>query len=314
MTTDSNKVPALFIVCVLIFKLVSFPSASSQTNAGSPCEHGTYKHEGRDCCRCGIGNKVKAHCVTNLQYGQCEPCEPGTFRDHLSQETCEPCTYCNHQNENLEEAEPCTPPRNAKCRCKPDHYCIGDKEDCRLCHPCAKCDAKGIKVKCTGNSNTVCNEEIKGGNQEKIIVGIVVAVLVLIIAAAAAAAAVFIWKKKYRSGGEVIASGTNGNVELQPLRGKTVPVVDLQPLIPDIATEIGWKDMKELAIRSQVPTPTIENCQLDHPGDSAEQTCKLLSIWVEREGREASNRLIEMLNQSNKKAKAEKVMDLLLKA
>ncbi|XP_060895893.1 tumor necrosis factor receptor superfamily member 26 [Labrus mixtus] len=309
MTADSNKVSALFIVCVLIFTLVSFPSASCQTDAGSPCEHGTYRHEERDCCRCGVGNKLKAHCVANLQYGECEPCEPGTFSSQPSQEKfCEPCKHCHHPNENLEEAEPCTPPRNAKCRCKPDHYCIGDIKNCLLCHPCKKCGAEGIKVKCAGNNNTVCNEEIKGGNQAAIIAGIVVAVLLLIIAAAAA---VFIWRKKSRSGGQVIASGTNGNVELLPLR---VPEVDLQHLIPDIATAIGWKDMKKLAIRSHVPTATIETCELDHPGDSGEQTCKLLTIWVEKEGRQASKRLIEMLNESNKKVKAERVMDLLREA
>lgn len=89
--------------------------------------------------------------------------------------------------------------------------------------------------------------------------------------------------------------------------------VDLQPLLPDIAEVIGWKDMQDVAMRSGMLNATIDACKLDHPGDSQEQTLQLLRIWQESQGREAGLNLIESLGKSGKKSKAGQVRDILLR-
>uniref|UniRef100_A0A8P4K0R2 Tumor necrosis factor receptor superfamily member 6 n=1 Tax=Dicentrarchus labrax TaxID=13489 RepID=A0A8P4K0R2_DICLA len=86
---------------------------------------------------------------------------------------------------------------------------------------------------------------------------------------------------------------------------------DLQPYLPDIAEAMGWKDMKYVAIRSKIPMTAIESCQLDHPHDSKEQTVKLLMIWVEKQGSDAAKNLLEILQRSGKRRKAENVKDIL---
>lgn len=87
--------------------------------------------------------------------------------------------------------------------------------------------------------------------------------------------------------------------------------MDLQRHLPDIADVIGWKDMQEIAMRSSMPSATIDSFRLNHPGDSQEQTLQLLSSWAERQGREAGKKLIEILQNSGKKRKAEKVREIL---
>ena len=41
---------------------------------------------------------------------------------------------CAFLSANLEEAEPCTPARDAVCRCKANYYCNG--QNCQVCQPC----------------------------------------------------------------------------------------------------------------------------------------------------------------------------------
>ncbi|CAJ1067280.1 tumor necrosis factor receptor superfamily member 6 [Xyrichtys novacula] len=206
MAVKTNK--SWFIIFVLFFILMSISFARSQ------CVDGTYKHAGRDCCRCGAGSKVVEHCTENLKHGKCEPCEDGRFNSHPTGETkCEDCTFCTHPNENLEVDEPCTAARDAKCRCQPDHYCVSGTESCLLCHPCKKCGAEGIKWKCAGNNNTVCNE-IKDKSQGGVIAGIIFAVIFVI--AVCAGIAWFLWKKRQPSTGEP----GNGNGEDEPLISK----------------------------------------------------------------------------------------------
>lgn len=89
------------------------------------------------------------------------------------------------------------------------------------------------------------------------------------------------------------------------------PDVDLQHHLPDIANIIIWTEMKDIAAQSGVSKATIDSCKLNHPGDSREQTYELLMHWVEGESRGAGRKLIEMLNKNGKRAKAEKVKEIL---
>lgn len=87
--------------------------------------------------------------------------------------------------------------------------------------------------------------------------------------------------------------------------------MDLSPHLSDIAGVLGWKDMKDVAMRSNITNVTIDSCKQNHPSDSQEQTLELLTIWVEAQGRKASHNLIEILTKNGKKGKAESVTDIL---
>uniref|UniRef100_A0A8D3DK08 Apoptosis-mediating surface antigen FAS n=1 Tax=Scophthalmus maximus TaxID=52904 RepID=A0A8D3DK08_SCOMX len=88
-------------------------------------------------------------------------------------------------------------------------------------------------------------------------------------------------------------------------------IADLHLHLPDIAAILGWKDMKDVAMRSGISTTAIDSCKLDHPNNSEEQTLQLLVKWVEKQGMGASKDLIEILQKSDKHFKAEKVKEIL---
>lgn len=87
--------------------------------------------------------------------------------------------------------------------------------------------------------------------------------------------------------------------------------VDLQRHLADIADIIIWKDIKDIATMTGVSEATIYSCKQNHADDTREQTYELLKCWVESEGKGAGRKLVEMLHKRGKKAKAEKVKELL---
>lgn len=87
--------------------------------------------------------------------------------------------------------------------------------------------------------------------------------------------------------------------------------VELQPHLPDIADLIGWKVMKEIAMRSNISNTKIDSVQQDNPRDAQEQTLELLKFYVECQGRNAAKNLVDMLQENKHKDKAEKVAGLL---
>ncbi|KAA8583710.1 hypothetical protein FQN60_014918 [Etheostoma spectabile] len=111
---------------------------------------------------------------------------------------------------------------------------------------------------------------------------------------------------------ETYSSHPNNHESCEPCTSCSQPnVVDLQAHLPDIVEVIGWKVMKDLAMRSTITDPTIEACQMNHPGNIQEATLELLKIWVEKNGKEASRNLVQILHKSGKKDRAERVMDIL---
>lgn len=72
--------------------------------------------------------------------------------------------------------------------------------------------------------------------------------------------------------------------------------------------------MRDIALRSSIPNATIESCQLNHPGDANEQTLELLQIWNEKQGRRAGNKLKQILQDTDKKKKAQEVTNILLRS
>ncbi|AWP13883.1 putative tumor necrosis factor receptor superfamily member 6 [Scophthalmus maximus] len=320
--SDSSRFTALLFAFVLFSSQVSLAyfSASFQTegevslhpvkglfrNRRQVCTDGTYKHEGRTCCLCAAGRRLESHCSAADDYGKCVLCDSGTYNSHPNAlQRCEPCRSCEHPDANLEEEENCTPARNAKCRCQKDHFCISDTENCRICHACRICGTEGVRVDCTATNNTVCNERSEGlESGEK--AAIIVSILVFAILIAAALYYMYVRRRKMRSR-NLTPAQTNGN----PAEVEFLPVKDLHLHLPDIAAILGWKDMKDVAMRSGISTTAIDSCKLDHPNNSEEQTLQLLVKWVEKQGMGASKDLIEILQKSDKHFKAEKVKEIL---
>lgn len=315
MASELNKFPALFTAfTVLLCLLLSGSSSAADLKNGSQCVDGTYEHTGGlTCCLCGAGLHVESHCIESLTYGGCKTCDQGEFSSHpTSQTSCDLCRSCSQINAGLEVDEPCKPDADTKCRCKKGHYCGSDTEICRTCVPCEECGVVGIKVACTARTNTVCNDKTEGGLNDGAIAGILVTVTAILFLIGLALA--LLWKRRRdekRCREHSLAQQPN-DVERQPLK-ESVPVVDLQPHMTDIAEAIGWTDMRDVAMGSGILDTTIDSCKLDHPGNSQEQTLQLLQIWVERQGKEASKNLVQILEDSGKRGKAESVVQILAK-
>ncbi|XP_030603218.1 tumor necrosis factor receptor superfamily member 6 isoform X2 [Archocentrus centrarchus] len=264
-------------------------------NRRETCVDGTYTIYGRTCCLCPAGQRVEVDCTENPHDGKCAICENGTYSSDPS----------SQKSSNLEEGQSCTPARNRKCRCKKGYFCSTD--ECTICNPCSTCGIGGIKEDCALSTDTVCNSPAGA------IAGIVVLVVILVIGAIVAAGYVVIGRKirdrkRQKEQKEKGESGTDANLLL-----KEIPDVDIGPLLPDIANELGWTDMKNIAIRMGVGNCIIESCEIDNQNNAEERTLQLLTRTVEKEGKEAPRKLIQNLEKMNKKGKAEKIIDILSK-
>lgn len=244
----------------------------------------------------------------------CEFCQDGHFNPQPNYErNCHRCTSCSQRSENLEVDTPCTIARDTRCRCKQHHFCHSFNEGiCILCHPCIQCGPEGIKHQCTGSNNTVCNDktEVSGGGDATTIV---VAVLLTL----AALTAVLVWFVLRRRKQQRSMMGNPASFQPVPapapheVEVEILPNVDLRSYVSDIVDVLGWSDMKEIATRSDFPQTTIENCYEDHKDQARERTYDLLLQWMEFEGREASQKLIQVLKRMNRRGKVEKIQALL---
>ncbi|XP_040905927.1 tumor necrosis factor receptor superfamily member 6 [Toxotes jaculatrix] len=300
MASDSDKFSAWILVFLSLSPHVSLAPTSSQIDGNATlsqvCADGTYQHEGNTCCLCGAGQRLERHCTVKQYDEVCKPCDAGTYISQPnSQQHCEPCTSCDHPNANLEVAEACTAARNTKCRCKEDHYCSSGTETCRICHPCEKCDAEGVKVACTATNNTVCNDKTEGENS---LTGITIAVIVVLVALGVGLYC--LWRRFRQAAPEHGAE----NGELEPLK-------DIEAHMPEIAEVLGWKNMRDIALRGGISQTVIETCKQNHPNDGEEQTLQLLMRWVEQQGSDASKTLVQMLQDRGKMQAAEKVRNIL---
>ncbi|XP_028983607.1 tumor necrosis factor receptor superfamily member 6-like isoform X2 [Betta splendens] len=261
----------------------------------SACVDGTYVINGRTCCRCAAGQYRSSHCSDVPNDTKCTYCERGTYNSEPNSDaSCQPCRSCDHQHAGLEVDEPCTSASNTKCRCAADHYC--DSGDCKVCQPCRQCGSEGVQSPCTPTLNTVCKGDLAG-----VIAGSVVGIL---LAAALAVTGFLLWRNKKRN---------NRSLPVSVKPEEELPLIDLYPHLPDIADTIGWKEMERLAMRSGIPKNDIESCKLNRPNDVQSQTLELLKIWTEKNGREASRKLIQMLNNNNMRDKSEAVKSILRK-
>ncbi|XP_075894419.1 tumor necrosis factor receptor superfamily member 6 [Nelusetta ayraudi] len=263
------------------------------------CEHGTYKHDGLDCCKCDAGQTVKEHCTVGNTYGKCVHCQSETYKSVPGPSPCQLCTSCTHINAHQEEDTPCTVIKDRTCRCKEGYYCLSTTRACTVCLPCTNCD-DGVKVACTQHSDTVCS--LKDGSSVGIIVGVVMSLFVLTFFGIG----IFFGWRKCRG-----RSNQEGIPEEEPMN--PIPDdIDLQRLVPDLVSVIGWKDMHVIALSSGVQQNDIDNCQLGFPSDVNEQTMALLHIFIERHGRESGKILRCILLKRGLRSKAQQVESILL--
>lgn len=89
--------------------------------------------------------------------------------------------------------------------------------------------------------------------------------------------------------------------------------VDIVPHLPDIARELGWKNARTVALRTGISEVTTESYEMEYRNDAEERTLQLLFKWVEKEGKQASKKLIENLVDMKQKKKATQIRDILLK-
>ncbi|KAM8852684.1 tumor necrosis factor receptor superfamily member 6 [Synchiropus picturatus] len=293
-----------FVLCCLLTASSSLASVDDQE-----CSDGSYEIDGKTCCRCAAGQRLISHCTKTPSDRKCDFCPRDQFNPHPNNNPyCRRCTSCSHDNENLEVDISCTIARDATCRCKQGYFCRTQKEEtCLLCHPCTECGSEGIKHQCSGSNNTVCNDKTEVESNTPVV--IVAVLLPLLSIAVAVAVGIWFWKR--RQGGRVPGSPTSqsGSPHDTPLF--SLPDKDLRKYIPDLVEVLGWTDMKEIAVRSGLPRSKIDFCFDDHKGNSREQTHELLEEWLENMGRSASQKLIQTLEKMNKKAKVQKIKELL---
>lgn len=310
-----NKCKARFVVTYLCLALL-LCLVTSQTEAEvvrvrrQECQHGMYEHEERQCCNCPPGSKVKAHCTENLKMSECELCISGKeYQSHASHQTnCERCTSCAHPNANLEEDTPCTPYNDTTCKCKEKHYCPSGKTPCKVCEPCQECGPEGEKVKCSSTNNTICNDKTQENN-----LGVILGVTIPLLILAGAVVGLCCWKKrKSGSRNHENLEFPEENVRLQTV-GKTDSVVGVRlgTHIPEVAELIGWKTMRNLAQKHNIPKGKLESCEEIPNG--VERTIALLNIWEEKESKNAAPKLITYLRDVHQNDTADKVLDILSK-
>ncbi|XP_041867040.1 tumor necrosis factor receptor superfamily member 6 isoform X2 [Melanotaenia boesemani] len=297
-----------FSICCAFFVLFIVNNESLASSSNSSCSDGVDPNDG--CCLCPAGQRVKQRCTATSQT-VCELCERGTYNAPSSLEKCQPCTSCAHPNANLEEAEACSPGRDTKCRCKKDYFCGSDTEPCKLCHLCTTCGSEGIKQDCNATSDRVCNDENTATNVP--IVPIVSVVLVSVLVLIALIVGVGIWRWKTQRKKKSIGDQEQQNESAMEMQDLQVPDVDLEPLVPELSEKLGWTVMKDVAISSKISKIAIDNCVRNHQGNSQEQTCELLGIWIEKVGHGGSRELIRILRKLEKKATADKVLDMLMR-
>ncbi|XP_010889692.2 tumor necrosis factor receptor superfamily member 6 isoform X2 [Esox lucius] len=263
--------------------------------------------DGKSCCPCAPGQYQESPCSKNENDTNCQYCVPGkTYNSHANiLKSCEPCTSCN-PNVNLVEVNKCTIYQNTVCQCQEGFFCVDGRESCSSCHPCNICGDEGIEVPCTATNDTKCSDvKEHGGRILLVLIPVVVCILVCI------AVFFYLWKKKdcfETSTNPVNPTQRPPEVELQLLpKG-----LDLQPHIYDIAEKLGWLDMKQVAERSGMSDTNIQSHQINYPNNCQEQCISLLKAWVEREGlRNSSEKLIKILFDMKKKAKAENILEIL---
>lgn len=265
------------------------------------CQHGTYQHEGNTCCLCPSGYHVISDCTDNRNT-ECEICQSGLFAMHPNNDhSCRHCKVCHSEVVNMEVKENCSIYSDTVCRCQKDHYC--DKGYlCRACYPCDMCEEEGgVKIPCTFTNNTVCNgaKESNGAVIAAILVSLCLIIVGLVIV-------LFLWKKQ-------MFCFKDRKTE-DPKLKKLLEVrkdIDLNQYLHEVASILPSKLMKDVARRTGMAGPDIEQHEINHPKDVKEQTYRLLEDWSQAQGlNDAYPTLIKTLLELKAKTTADQIIKI----
>ncbi|XP_030235104.1 tumor necrosis factor receptor superfamily member 6 isoform X1 [Gadus morhua] len=312
---------AMFLI---VLSLPRVDSANQFSPAGrrirrqiNACQDGNYTVNGKTCCLCAAGQLLTKECEVNPEDRDCEFCEPGrTYNNKPNSETfCEQCTSCTQPNANLEVKEECTTAKDTACRCKQGYFCLS--EPCISCNPCNKsrCEELGVKNSCTGTKDTVCKER---SEVPAAILPVAIIFGIVLAAAVGFAFAFAAWKMKWCcfKTSNVGFEGTDGKyVESSSLALLEDAYLDkdgnFSKLIPDIASLVGWGDMRNIAMADGFKKTILDNIQQNNPKQAEEQTISLLTEWEEKHGREAARMLMKALLKNNKNSKAQALQGII---
>ncbi|CAL8368267.1 unnamed protein product [Gadus morhua 'NCC'] len=310
---------AMFLI---VLSLPRVDSANQFSPAGrrirrqiNACQDGNYTVNGKTCCLCAAGQLLTKECKVNPEDRDCEFCEPGrTYNNKPNSETfCEQCTSCTQPNANLEVKEECTTAKDTACRCKQGYFCLS--EPCISCNPCNKCEELGVKNSCTGTKDTVCKER---SEVPAAILPVAIIFGIVLAAAVGFAFAFAAWKMKWCcfKTSNVGFEGTDGKyVESSSLALLEDAYLDkdgnFSKLIPDIASLVGWGDMRNIAMADGFKKTILDNIQQNNPKQAEEQTISLLTEWEEKHGREAARMLMKALLKNNKNSKAQALQGII---
>uniref|UniRef100_A0A8C5BDW0 Tumor necrosis factor receptor superfamily member 6 n=1 Tax=Gadus morhua TaxID=8049 RepID=A0A8C5BDW0_GADMO len=218
-----------------------------------------------------------------------------------------------HLLSNLEVKEECTTAKDTACRCKQGYFCLS--EPCISCNPCNKCEELGVKNSCTGTKDTVCKER---SEVPAAILPVAIIFGIVLAAAVGFAFAFAAWKMKWCcfKTSNVGFEGTDGKyVESSSLALLEDAYLDkdgnFSKLIPDIASLVGWGDMRNIAMADGFKKTILDNIQQNNPKQAEEQTISLLTEWEEKHGREAARMLMKALLKNNKNSKAQALQGII---
>ncbi|XP_031731718.1 tumor necrosis factor receptor superfamily member 22-like isoform X2 [Anarrhichthys ocellatus] len=317
----------LLVVLILIGPLIptgAFP------RPGVDCDYSLEYPSGSICClNCPAGTRKASPCTGAGEEGKCEECDDGTYTEHgngLSQ--CFKCTQCRSDQEIK---RPCTHVQDAKCQCKPGGFCAPDQA-CEACKKCSRCKKdEEIVRNCTSTTNTECKKKHPGpaspsANSLMIVPSLLIPTFIII------GVIIFaVWRcrrtESVRNPPDRRKAGKHDGEYCPTECGETQSCLNLSRTLEDVEfptlvavngevslrkcfeyfDEIDYSHHKRFFRRLGIVDNVIKS--KDHLSYE-DKIHDLLTIWVEKEGREATlNDLLRALRDLNQRRTAETVKE-----
>ncbi|XP_067377781.1 hematopoietic death receptor isoform X3 [Channa argus] len=270
-----------------------------------------YWHNNICCLNCPAGTHVKLACTSLEKKSQCEDCDYGTYTEHANGlPQCFKCTQCRSDQEIVRH---CTTTQDAQCQCKPGWFCAPDQA-CEVCKRCSKCKKDEVIARnCTSTTDTECKEmQHNTGSVSANIVVILPIVLVILLITIVAIVILFLLQRK-----RCCAADSQNNNPAEVKAGEEDERLSkLYPVNGEVSLKKCFEYFEEIDInyhkRFFRHLGINDNVIKSHDHLPYEDRIhELLTIWVEKEGRDASlNDLLKALCDLNQRRTAETVMEI----
>ncbi|XP_054467598.1 tumor necrosis factor receptor superfamily member 10B-like isoform X3 [Anoplopoma fimbria] len=318
----------LLVVSILIWLLKptqAFPGP------GTGCKDGLQYTSGNICClNCPAGTRMTSPCTRFGSQGTCEECDDGTFTGHSNDLShCLKCMKCPSDKEIV---RPCTHTQDAECQCKSGRFCAPD-QPCEVCKKCSRCkNDEEIARNCTSTNNTVCKKVQPMSGSASAEASVIVTLIVPLIAALIIGAIIFaVWRRRKTTDSQGNPAnrlkpgednGDNCPTEIKSCSNLNLPRqledVEFPKLVPvngdeslrkcfEYFDDLDFNQHKRFFRHLGIVDNVIKSKeQLPYE----DRIHDLLTVWVEKEGREASlNNLLKALLDLNQRRTAETVKE-----